>query len=69
MEIIRQDDAVQCILPDQRVVLLETRKDVSPLVTALPSASPELDPHYEITLRGGASHTDAAGRKPPEMLN
>jgi sigma-E factor negative regulatory protein RseB len=53
-EIIRQDDAVQCILPDQRVVLLETRKDVSPLVTALPGSASELDPHYEITLRGGA---------------
>lgn len=53
-EIIRQDDAVQCILPDQRVVLFETRKDVSPLVAALPSSSSELDPHYEITLRGSA---------------
>jgi sigma-E factor negative regulatory protein RseB len=53
-EIIRQDDAVQCILPDQRVVLLETRKDVSPLVTSLPSSASELDPHYEITLRGSA---------------
>ena len=53
-EIIRQGDEVQFILPDQRVVLLETRKDVSPLVTSLPSYSAELDPHYEITLQSTA---------------
>jgi sigma-E factor negative regulatory protein RseB len=53
-EIIRQDDEVQFILPDQRVVLLETRKDVSPLVTALPSYSAELEPHYELTLHNTA---------------
>jgi sigma-E factor negative regulatory protein RseB len=53
-EIIRQDDAVQCILPDQRVVLLEERKDVSPLVTALPSYSADIEPHYELSLRASA---------------
>jgi sigma-E factor negative regulatory protein RseB len=61
-EIIRQDDAVQCILPDQRVVLLEMRKDVSPLVAALPSSASELEPHYEITLRGGARVVNRAVR-------
>jgi sigma-E factor negative regulatory protein RseB len=50
-EIIRQQDEVQCILPDRRVVLLEARKDVSPLVSALPSYSTELEPHYELSLR------------------
>ena len=57
-EIVRQGDEVQFILPDQRVVLLETRKDVSPLVTSLPSYSAELDPHYEITLQSTARVAD-----------
>jgi sigma-E factor negative regulatory protein RseB len=50
-EIIRQQDEVRCILPDQRVVLLEVRKDVSPLKSALPSYSNELEPHYAIAVR------------------
>jgi sigma-E factor negative regulatory protein RseB len=53
-EIIRQEDQVQCILPDQRVVLLETRKELSPLVSALPSNAAQLEPHYELTLRASA---------------
>jgi sigma-E factor negative regulatory protein RseB len=53
-EIIRQEDEVQCILPDQRVVLLEARKDLSPLVAALPTYSEELETHYELTLYASA---------------
>jgi sigma-E factor negative regulatory protein RseB len=53
-EIIRQDDEVQCILPDRRVVLLEERKDLSPLVSALPSYTAEIEAHYELTLRSSA---------------
>jgi sigma-E factor negative regulatory protein RseB len=53
-EIIRQDDEVQCILPDRRVVLLEARKDLSPLVSALPSYTAEIEAHYELTLRSSA---------------
>jgi sigma-E factor negative regulatory protein RseB len=53
-EIIRQGDRVQGILPDRRIVLFETRSDVSPLVSVLPSNTAELAPHYEITLGGGA---------------
>ncbi len=53
-EIVRENDQVRWILPDQKLVLLETRKDVSPLVSALPSYSADLEPHYEINLRGGA---------------
>jgi sigma-E factor negative regulatory protein RseB len=49
-EIIREEDVVRVILPDQRIVLLETRKDSSPLVSALPNYSAELEPHYEFTL-------------------
>jgi sigma-E factor negative regulatory protein RseB len=53
-EIIRQGDEVQWILPDRRLVLLETRKDVNPLVSALPSYSAELEPHYDLKLRSTA---------------
>jgi sigma-E factor negative regulatory protein RseB len=53
-EIIRQEGAVQCILPDRRVVLLEERKDLSPLVSALPSYSNEIESHYELALRSSA---------------
>jgi sigma-E factor negative regulatory protein RseB len=63
-EIIRQGDEVQCILPDQRVVLLEERKDISPLVSALPSYSAEIEPHYELTLH---SSTRVANR-PAQIL-
>jgi len=59
-EIVRQGDRVQGILPDQRVVLLETRRDVSPLVSALPSNAAELDAHYEIGLGGSARVADRA---------
>lgn len=53
-EIVRQGDRVQGIFPDRRIVLFETRSDVSPLVSALPSNTDELEPHYEITLGGSA---------------
>lgn len=53
-EIIRQDNEVQCILPDKRVVLLEERKDISPLVSSLPSYSDEIEPHYALQLHSTA---------------
>lgn len=49
-EIIRQDHEIQCILPDQRVVLLEQTRDISPLVSALPSYSEGLEPHYDLAV-------------------
>ncbi|HVS25391.1 MAG TPA: sigma-E factor regulatory protein RseB domain-containing protein, partial [Gammaproteobacteria bacterium] len=49
-EIIRQDNEVRCILPDRRVVLLEARKDLNPLVSSLPNYSDELEPHYALKL-------------------
>jgi sigma-E factor negative regulatory protein RseB len=61
-EIIRQDDQVQCILPDRRLVLLEERKDASPLVSALPSYSEELEPHYELALHASARVANRATR-------
>jgi sigma-E factor negative regulatory protein RseB len=57
-EFVRQGGSVQGIFPDRRVVLYETRSDVSPLVSALPSNTAELEPHYEITLGGSARVAD-----------
>jgi sigma-E factor negative regulatory protein RseB len=53
-EIVRQGDRVQGIFPDRRIVSFETRSDVSALVSALPSTTAELEPHYEIELGGEA---------------
>jgi sigma-E factor negative regulatory protein RseB len=61
-EIVRENDQVRWILPDQKLVLLETRKDVSPLVSALPSYSSDLEPHYEITLRATARIANRAAQ-------
>ena len=57
-EFVRQGASVQGIFPDRRIVLFETRSDVSPLVSALPSNTAELAPHYEITLGGIARVAD-----------
>jgi sigma-E factor negative regulatory protein RseB len=64
-EIVRQKDEVQCILPDRRVVLLESRTDVSPLVAALPEYSTELEPHYDFTLEAG----DRVANRDTQLLN
>jgi sigma-E factor negative regulatory protein RseB len=61
-EIIRQQDEVQCILPDRRLVLLEQRSDVSPLVSALPSYSADLEPHYDLTVHATARVANRAAR-------
>ncbi len=49
-EIIRHEDEVTCILPDQRSVLIEQRKDASPLLSALPNYSDRLERHYVVAL-------------------
>lgn len=49
-EIIRHEDQVQCILPDRQTVLMEERREVSPLFSALPSYSAELLRHYDFEL-------------------
>jgi sigma-E factor negative regulatory protein RseB len=61
-EIVRQGDRVQGILPDRQLVLLETRNDVSPLVSALPSDVADLEVHYEINLGGAARVAERAAR-------
>lgn len=47
-EIIRRADNVQCILPDQKTILIEDTKQAGPLVSALPSYSSEIDGSYEL---------------------
>ena len=49
-EIIRNEDEIYCILPDREIVLFENRREVSPLVSALPNYSDELRRSYEIEL-------------------
>ena len=49
-EIIRNEDEIYCILPDQQIVLFDNRREVSPLVSALPSVSEDLVQSYEIAL-------------------
>ena len=67
-EIIRHEDQVQCILPDRQIVLLEERRDVSPLVSALPSYSEDLQRHYDFSLlstaRVAERETQIIGIKP-----
>jgi sigma-E factor negative regulatory protein RseB len=67
-EIVRQEQEVKCILPDRKLVLLEQRTDVSPLVSALPAYSEDLEPHYEFALHGRARvaerETQILGIKP-----
>lgn len=71
-EIIREEDMVRCILPDQRTVLLEARKDESPLVAALPSYSEEIESHYDLTLyrtaRVAKRPVQVVGIKPKDDL-
>jgi sigma-E factor negative regulatory protein RseB len=51
-EIIRHEEEVTCILPDQQTVLVENRRDMSPLVSALPIYSDAVTEHYALVLRG-----------------
>src|SRR5690606_25680184 len=53
-EIIRREDEVQCILPDSRVVLLQQRKELNPLASALPSYTDDIEANYELRLAGTA---------------
>lgn len=63
-EIIRQQDEVRCILPDRRVVLLEARQDLSPLKSALPSYSSELESHYALAVRA----SDRVVNRPTQVV-
>jgi sigma-E factor negative regulatory protein RseB len=63
-EIIRRGAEVQCIFPDRRVVLLEMRKDLSPLAAALPPSAEGIEPHYELTLQS----TARVAKRPSQVL-
>jgi len=63
-EIIRQQDEVRCILPDRRIVLLEARQDLSPLKSALPSYSNELEAHYALAVRA----SDRVVNRPTQVV-
>ena len=64
-EIVRHQNKVQCILPDQRTVIIGQTKDINPLVSSLPSYSEELEAHYEIAVRG---RIRVAGRMSRQIL-
>ena len=66
-EIIRHGNQVQCILPDRRVVLLEDPKDLSPLVSALPSYSDEIEPHYALELARDRSRRESLRADPRDQ--
>ena len=61
-EMVRQGNLVQSILPDQRLVVFETRKDASPLVSALPRDGADLELHYAISLGGRDRVADRAAQ-------
>ena len=57
-EIIREEDIVKFILPEQRLVLVEARTDASELRSALPGYCVELEPHYEFRMGAGTRVAD-----------
>ena len=63
-EIIRNENEVMCIFPDKRTVLVEPRKDQSPLLSTLPSYSEDLNSYYEFLMH---KKTRVAGR-PTQVL-
>jgi sigma-E factor negative regulatory protein RseB len=71
-EIVRQRNRVQCILPDQRVVLLEQTRDANPLVATLPVYSAELEANYAlVSYQKGqiaSRPTQVVGIKPKDSL-
>jgi sigma-E factor negative regulatory protein RseB len=53
-EIVRHDDEVQCYLPDQRRVLVESRQARGPLLGAMPTFDASLEAHYRLETVGRA---------------
>ncbi|HEX6996465.1 MAG TPA: MucB/RseB C-terminal domain-containing protein [Gammaproteobacteria bacterium] len=52
-EFIREEDVVKVILPEERLVVIESRKEEGRLASVLPSYCAELEPHYEFSLGRG----------------
>lgn len=53
-EIVRNENEVQCYLPDQRRVLVEQREDRGPLLGTLPKFDESLEANYRVDLLGRA---------------
>jgi sigma-E factor negative regulatory protein RseB len=53
-EIIRNEDEVQCYLPDQRRVLVESRHERGPLLGVLPTFDASLEANYRLETVGRA---------------
>lgn len=53
-EIVRTDAEIQCYLPDQRRVLVETRQDPGPLLGTLPRFDASLEANYRLEVVGRA---------------
>jgi sigma-E factor negative regulatory protein RseB len=71
-EIIRHENEVTCILPDERSVLIEQRKQANPLLGALPNYTDRLERHYSVTLfrrsRVAGRMTRVVGIKPRDSF-
>jgi sigma-E factor negative regulatory protein RseB len=63
-EIVRRQDEVQCILPDRKVVFLEKTRASSPLVSALPSYTEQLEANYKFKLFS----TDRVADRPTQVV-
>jgi sigma-E factor negative regulatory protein RseB len=53
-EIVRNDSEIQCYLPDQRKVLVESREHRGPLLGTLPRFDESLDANYRVESLGRA---------------
>ena len=53
-EIVRNDSELQCYLPDERKVLVESRADPGTLLGTLPTFGPSLEASYRVELAGRA---------------
>ncbi|MCZ8131344.1 MAG: MucB/RseB C-terminal domain-containing protein [Steroidobacteraceae bacterium] len=53
-EIVRSDGEVQCYLPDQRKVLVESREERGPLLGTLPRFDANVEQHYRLEIVGRA---------------
>ena len=51
-EVVRRDAELQCYLPDERKVLVETQQQVSALLGRLPNFDPALEANYHLVLAG-----------------
>ena len=51
-EIVRNDGEVQCYLPDQRKVLVESREERGPLLGTLPRFDASVEAHYKLEMIG-----------------